>query len=114
MNWHRTRELIYSDYRRHRRLRVGGPMASLSIILMTQGLWATSVYRLGHCLETARIPLLRNPLRRCLLLVQKIVEIMTGVSLPVECEVGKGLYIGHFGPIIINPRARLGDNCNLS
>jgi serine acetyltransferase len=48
------------------------------------------------------------------LLVQLVVEILTGISLPPECEIGPGLYIGHFGPVILNSGVRLGRNCNLS
>lgn len=29
-------------------------------------------------------------------------------------EIGYGLYIGHGGPVVINPAARIGNNCNLS
>lgn len=29
-------------------------------------------------------------------------------------KIGYGLYIGHGGPIVINPSAVIGDNCNLS
>jgi serine O-acetyltransferase len=43
-----------------------------------------------------------------------VVEVFTGISLPAECEIGPGLYIGHFGPVILNADVRLGRNCNLS
>ncbi len=31
-----------------------------------------------------------------------------------SCKIGKGLYIGHFGRIILHPRVELGSNVNLS
>ena len=31
-----------------------------------------------------------------------------------HAKIGYGLYIGHNGPIYINPNATIGDNCNLS
>lgn len=37
-----------------------------------------------------------------------------GIQIPREVRVGYGLYIGHGGPIIVNPTAIIGDNCNLS
>ncbi|KJJ83427.1 serine acetyltransferase [Candidatus Omnitrophus magneticus] len=37
-----------------------------------------------------------------------------GFSIPVETAIGKGLYIGHFGSIAINPKAVIGENCNIS
>jgi serine O-acetyltransferase len=47
-------------------------------------------------------------------IAQKLVEIVTGIHLPPRCSIGPGLYIGHFGPIILNPQVSLGANCNLS
>ncbi|MFR8142473.1 MAG: DapH/DapD/GlmU-related protein [Dorea sp.] len=36
------------------------------------------------------------------------------IQLPRQTQVGYGLYIGHGGPIIINPTTIIGNNCNLS
>jgi serine O-acetyltransferase len=45
---------------------------------------------------------------------RKGIEILTGISLPPDCRIGEGLYIGHFGTIIISSMAVIGKNCNLS
>jgi serine O-acetyltransferase len=37
-----------------------------------------------------------------------------GISIPFETRIGEGLYIGHFGGIVVNERAVIGKNCNLS
>lgn len=37
-----------------------------------------------------------------------------GICIHYSCEVGKGLYIGHFGGIIVNPNAIIGTNVNFS
>ena len=47
-------------------------------------------------------------------LAQKLVEIITGISLAAECEIGDGLYIGHYGCIIVAPESRIGHNCSLA
>lgn len=36
------------------------------------------------------------------------------IQLPRKTKVGYGLYIGHGGPIVVNPTAEIGNNCNLS
>ena len=36
------------------------------------------------------------------------------IQIPYTCKIGYGLYIGHGGPVIVNPTAVIGDNCNLS
>lgn len=35
-------------------------------------------------------------------------------QIPAATQIGRGLYISHFGTIIINRRARIGKNCNIS
>ena len=41
-------------------------------------------------------------------------QIRFGISLPLETKVGPGFYIGHYGGIVINGRAVIGKNCNIS
>lgn len=36
------------------------------------------------------------------------------IILPLKTQVGYGLYIGHYGPIVINASAKIGNNVNLS
>lgn len=37
-----------------------------------------------------------------------------GFEIAVETEIGPGLYIGHFGHLVVHPQARLGSNVNLA
>ena len=37
-----------------------------------------------------------------------------GISIPLGTSIGPGLYIGHFGGIVIHSQALIGKNCNLS
>jgi len=37
-----------------------------------------------------------------------------GIVVPVSVEIGPGLYIGHFGGIIVYPLCKIGRNCNIS
>lgn len=38
-------------------------------------------------------------------------SLQTGYQIPIGTKIGKGLYLGHLGAIVINPRAVLGENC---
>lgn len=106
--------LIKSDYQRYYSTGRGDSYL-LSIVLLTQGLWASSVYRIAHAVRLVRDRSILNQATDILfILIQKFIEIITSVHLPADCEIGQGLYIGHFGPIIVNGRARIGSNCNLS
>ena len=37
-----------------------------------------------------------------------------GIAISPDAEIGPGLYIGHFGGIVVNEAVRIGRNCNLS
>lgn len=41
-------------------------------------------------------------------------KIRFGIDIPAKTAVGEGLYIGHYGGIVINGRSVIGKNCNIS
>lgn len=38
----------------------------------------------------------------------------TFIQIPYSTTIGKGFYIGHNGPVVINPGSRIGNNCNIA
>jgi serine O-acetyltransferase len=78
-----------------------------------QGFWAMVVYRFGRWRYTIQNPLLRKPLSLLYRFLYKVVQILSGIELPCEVEVGRNFRIDHFGGIIISGFARFGDNCVL-
>lgn len=38
----------------------------------------------------------------------------SGIQIPYNTNIGKGFYIGHFGTIVVNGEAKIGDNVNIS
>ena len=98
---------IYLDYRRYK--------ATGDSPTRAQGFWASCIYRLSRAaVYGARPRILRAPLRIAAALAQTLTEILTGISIPVECEIGEGLYIGHFGTIILPREGRIGHNCSVA
>ena len=96
---------LYFDFRRYRVT----ADAALRTLFLTQGFWASSIYRM------ARAALQRSPLLAPLVVTaQKLIEIVTGISIPAHCEIGDGLYIGHYGSIILAPEVRVGHTCSLA
>jgi serine O-acetyltransferase len=104
--------MIYLDYRRYR---AAGARSALPVVALTQGFWASAVFRLSHwALSSCRIPGLRTMVKAGCILFQKFIEIVTGICIPARCAIGPGLYIGHFGGIFVDSDARLGENCNIA
>jgi serine O-acetyltransferase len=101
---------IYLDYRRYRATHE----SALTTIFLTQGFWASCVYRASRALVDFVPPgPLQKLVRAFTLLAQKVIEITTGILLPRQCVIGEGLFIGHFGGIIFPAEGRMGDNCNI-
>ncbi|MDF3933416.1 serine O-acetyltransferase [Pseudomonas citronellolis] len=78
-----------------------------------QGFWVMLVYRFGRWRYGVR----PAPLRKCFSILYKIlfklVQIVTGVELPCEVEIGRNFVIDHFGGIIVSGYARFGDDCRI-
>jgi serine O-acetyltransferase len=43
----------------------------------------------------------------------KMVQVVTGIELPCEVEIGRNFVIDHFGGIVISGYAKFGDNCRI-
>lgn len=86
------------------------------VLLTTPGAQASLVYRLGHWLyDPCRTDRLLVKVARVLyFLLNRWIEITTGISLNPRSNIGPGLYIGHFGGIFVGAGVSIGKNCNLS
>ncbi len=78
-----------------------------------QGFWAMIVYRYGRWRYRVRPKLLRKFFSLIYWILYKLVQILTGIELPCEVEIGRNFVIDHFGGIIISGYARFGDNCRI-
>ena len=78
-----------------------------------QGFWVLVVYRFGRWRYQVRPAILRKFFSLTYRILFKLVQILTGVELPCETEVGNNLTIDHFGGIIISGFARLGNDCRI-
>jgi serine O-acetyltransferase len=76
--------------------------------LLSQGFHAILVYRIFHWFHEHNIP--TQPIR---FFIERITEIVTGVSIPAQVQIGKGLRIHHFGGIIIHSKAIIGEGCTI-
>ena len=101
--------LLYQDYRRYR----AAGESALGTIFLTQGFWASCVHRSFHALITS---LPAGPLRSIAkwagAVVQKVVEIVTGICIPNKTAVAGGLHFPRFGAIILS-HGSIGENCTI-
>ena len=92
---------IRADFRSH-----GGQWGA-------QGFWALAVYRFGRWRVGLRPVLLRRLLYPVYLFLYKTVQVVAGIELPCEVEIGRNFVIDHFGGIVVSGYARFGDNCRI-
>jgi len=78
--------------------------------LWRQGLWAMVVYRFGRWRYGVRPRIVRAPLSLVYKLLKASCQILTGIDLPCEVEVGRRLTIEHFGGVIVSGDAEIGDD----
>ena len=78
-----------------------------------QGFWALVVYRFGRWRQGVRPALLRKLLSAVYYVLYKLVQIVTGIELPCEAQLGRNFVIDHSGGIVISGYARFGDNCRI-
>jgi len=94
-------ENIRADYQAHGRR------------MSRQGFWVLVVYRFGRWRYRVKPRWLRMPLSFVYHFLFKLIQVLTGVELPCEAEIGKNFVIDHFGGIIISGYARFGNNCRI-
>ena len=92
---------ILADLRSH-----GGNWAA-------QGFWALVVYRFGRWRYGVRPLVLRKALSLIYRVAYKAVQIVCGIELPCEVELGRNFVIDHSGGIVISGYAKFGDNCRI-
>lgn len=91
-----------------------------AVWLCERGVWALLMFRVASAIRTTygqQIARLPRPVRllvtACGLLALRVSEIMTGIELPPDVEIGPRLRIWHGGNIVINPGVVIGADCVL-
>ncbi len=88
--------------------------SKLYLLLTTQGAWAMFVYRFGHL---SSLKYKKNNLyvinMTIWYVLNKIVEITAGISIHYKADIGERFMISHFGNIIIDAGAIIGDDCSI-
>jgi len=81
--------------------------------LLAQGFWALLVFRLSAPRKHVKNRLLRGVWRVGNVLGQKIIEVLTGITLAEGASIGRRVIIEHHSGIIVHGNAVIGDECVL-
>lgn len=78
-----------------------------------QGFWALVIYRFGRWRYGIRPAPLRKVFSGLYKILFKYIQIVTGIELPCEVQIGRNFVIDHFGGIIVSGYAKFGDDCRI-
>jgi serine O-acetyltransferase len=88
---------------------LSGPLLALRIGLTSQGLWATTAYRLNHYIRyRLHSRLLGIPSS----ILHSFIMAVTGIHIDSGAHIGSGLKFPHGGHIVVGP-VRAGRNCDI-
>jgi serine O-acetyltransferase len=110
MSWARCRALIASDLWRHAGMLSTGTF--LKHFIATPGFRYCTLLRFYA--YTVQALWCQLGVRQLTVLALHRYSIRYGIDISRDARIGAGLYIGHFGGIVVNEAVRIGDNCNLS
>ena len=87
----------------------------IKLIFLTQGIWAIIVYRIrrwfGYECKIKILRIIFDPIGK---LMSLWIQIVAGILIDPNIDVGPGLYIGHFGNIFFGGNTKIGKMCNIS
>ncbi|WP_448619344.1 serine O-acetyltransferase [Geodermatophilus sp. URMC 65] len=107
------RDLVRSDLYRLRAR--SGPAEFLRHVVLGGSSGAFQyVFWMRTCRFTRSHPQLRFVLDPVSRVVLRHYTYKYGIDVPYTTSIGSGFYIGHFGGIVVNERAVIGRNCNIS
>lgn len=79
--------------------------------LLQYGFLATLVYRYGQWTKTIRPKLASYPFKLIYSFLSSLCEMLFGIDLSSNSDIGPGFYIGHFGCIVIV--GKIGSGCSI-
>jgi serine O-acetyltransferase len=90
---------------------IHGPWRARIAAFTEFGFLATAVYRLGRWSRTIHPRWLSLPVKLVYRILEFFVQVLFGISISTDCEIGPGFYIGHFGGIHLH--CKLGADCSI-
>ena len=90
---------------------IHGPWRARLAAATEFGFLAIAVYRLGRWSRTIRPRWLSLPVKVVYRILEFFIQVLFGISISTDCEIGPGFYIGHFGGIHLH--CTLGAHCSI-
>lgn len=83
--------------------------AAVFMVFLYPATWAIVIYRFGNWVIKLKIPVVKQILFILYFILKRFTEILTGVEIAANAEIGKGLFIAHLGGVIIGQNSIIGE-----
>lgn len=91
--------------------RLGLPKwSAFGMIFLYPATWAIVVYRFGNWVTKCKLPIIKHVLFIFYFILKRLSEVLTGIEIAHNAEIGNGLFIGHIGGVIIVNGSMIGNN----
>ena len=110
---HTIQSPLRADFRRYlvTMQAIHGPWRARIAAATEFGFLAIAVYRLGRWSRTIRPRWLSLPVKVLYRILEFFIQVLFGISISTDCEIGPGFFIGHFGGIHLH--CKLGTHCSI-
>lgn len=71
-------------------------------------------FRFIYCLRKAQVYNAKHPLGIFYRILLRRYSIKYGFQISAKTQIGAGLHLGHWGTIVVNPKVKIGKNCNVA
>jgi serine O-acetyltransferase len=91
--------------------RLGLPKwSAIFMIFLCPATWAIGIYRFGNWVyNKCKMPFIRQIFFILYFILKRLSEILTGIEIAHNAEIGKGLFIGHLSGITIGHGSKIGN-----
>lgn len=84
------------------------------MIIISETFWYLVLFRIGSFFKNdCKIPIIKQLLYMFFWISHKILSMIMGIQIPLGTKIDQGLYLPHYGLIVVHQRAKIGEHCNI-
>lgn len=89
-------------------------LSKIKMFVVNETIWYLIVFRLGSYFKTSfKVPVIKTLCYSLLFIIHKINSLVLGIQIPLGTNIGAGLYLPHYGTIVIHQKSIIGKHCNI-
>jgi serine O-acetyltransferase len=84
------------------------------MIFISETFWYLVLFRLGSFFKSdCKIPIIKQVFYIFFWISYKILSVIMGIQIPLGTKIDQGLYLPHYGLIVVHQKAKIGSHCTI-